>query len=97
MWAQIAIDTTGYTGTHLILARRSSKKYDAGESFKIRWSVGSGWNDLIVSSGDGWDPLTVNLPAAADNNPNLKLRFKSYGSQANEWGDVDDLAFMGWQ
>ena len=97
MWAQVAIDTTGYTGTHLILARRSSNKYDSGESFKIRWNIGKGWNDLIVSSGDGWDPLTVNLPAAADNNPNLKLRFKSYGSQANEWGDVDDLAFMGWQ
>jgi hypothetical protein len=96
-WAQIAIDTTGFTGTHLILARRSSNKYDAGESFKIRWTVGSGWNDLIVSSGDGWGQLTVNLPAAADNNPNLKLRFKSYGSLANEWGDVDDLAFMGWQ
>jgi len=96
-WAQIAIDTTGFTGTHLILARRSSNKYDAGESFKVRWTVGSGWNDLIVSSGDGWGQLTVNLPAAADNNPNLKLRFKSYGSQANEWGDVDDLAFMGWQ
>jgi hypothetical protein len=96
-WAQIAIDTTGFTGTHLILARRSSNKYDAGESFKVRWTVGSGWNDLIVSSGDGWGQLTVNLPAAADNNPNLKLRFKSYGSLANEWGDVDDLAFMGWE
>jgi len=97
-WAQVAIDTTGFYSNHLMITRRSSQKYDAGEDFRVRWSVGSGWNDLDVSSGEGWqNQFMLNLPSAADNNPNLKLRFKSYGNMANEWGDVDDLALMGWQ
>jgi hypothetical protein len=97
-WAEVAIDTTGFYSNHLMITRRSSKKYESNESFRVRWSVGSGWTDLDISQGDSWqNQFILNLPSAADNNPNLKVRFKSFGDMANEWGDVDDLALMGWQ
>lgn len=97
-WAEVAIDTTGFYSNHLMITRRSSKRYESNESFRVRWSVGSGWTDLDISQGDGWqNQFMLMLPAAADNNPNFKLRFKSFGDMANEWGDVDDLALMGWQ
>ncbi len=98
MWAEVSIPTTGYNSCELHIDYRSSKKFEIGEDFSVRWSVGSGWNDLIVSSGDGWATgVTVNLPAGADNNPNFKLRFKASGDAANEWGDVDNLNLMGWK
>jgi hypothetical protein len=97
-WAQVHIPTTGYDSIQLKIAHRSSIKYDPGENFKVRWWGGSGWNDLIISKGDPWNGfLILDLPAGADNNPQFRLRFKSYGNAANEWGDVDNLILRGWK
>jgi hypothetical protein len=41
--------------------------------------------------------MAYNLPAGADNNPNLRIRFKANGNMGKERGDVDDVLVTGRQ
>ena len=93
-WIEKSLDTTGHATITLEVWRRS-KNYDLGESLRIRMHDGSSWTTLEEATAVGWGRLQVELPASAGNNQNLRLRFKSSGSQGNERGDIDGVAVYG--
>ncbi len=93
-WIEKELDTTGYS-TITVEVWRKTKNYDAGEGLRLRVHDGSVWHTIEETNNPGWGRLQVDLPASAGNNPNLKVRFKSRGSQGNERGDIDAVVITG--
>jgi metallopeptidase family M12-like protein len=95
-WIEKAIDTTGYDTIKLYYARRT-KNFDSGERLRPRWHDGTSWKTLEEVTTIHWGVMAYNLPAGADNNPNLRIRFKANGNMGKERGDVDDVLVTGRQ
>ncbi|MBW2999716.1 Ig-like domain-containing protein, partial [Candidatus Woesearchaeota archaeon] len=69
---------------------------DAGEYCGVDWYNGTDWIELDNSSiGWGYTQFVHFLPSSADNNPNLKIRFKVYAGLPNEECYVDNVKVMG--
>jgi hypothetical protein len=93
-WIEKTIDTTGYKNITVSLWRKT-KNYDAGEHLRLRWHDGTNWHTLEDATNPGWATLFFDLSHSADSNPNLRLRFRSVSSQANERGDLDGIVVTG--
>jgi hypothetical protein len=93
---EIGLDTTGYQKIVLNLWRRT-KNYDGTERLAIRYSTdgGSSWKNLEWVRTTGWGFVSFELPAAADDNAGLRLRFKSRGNEGKESGDLDEIELLG--
>ena len=95
--ASITVDTTGYDGVKLYYARRT-KNYDAGEDFKVRYKIGNGsWKTIESVTQTHWGLIAAELPAEVDNKSSVTFRFKSYGSEGKERGDIDNVMITGRQ
>ncbi len=95
--ATVTLNTTGYDTIKLYYARRT-KNYDAGETFKVRYKVGSGsWKTIDTVTTTHWGLIATELPAEVSNKPSVQIRFKSYGSEGKERGDFDDVMITGRQ
>ncbi|MFT5150364.1 MAG: hypothetical protein ACI841_000345, partial [Planctomycetota bacterium] len=93
-WIEKTLDTTGYSVITVKVWRRT-KNYDANEGFRLRVHDGTSWTNIEEADEYGWGQLEVQLPASAGNNPALRVRFKSRGSQGNERGDIDSVVIYG--
>ena len=86
---EIAVSTAGRTGVTLSYARRT-QRLDNGEALTVEWYDGSSWQ-LVETHSGGWGTPTVDLPAGADNNPNLRIRFSLNANRNNEQAHIDDV------
>jgi hypothetical protein len=95
------ISTIGYSTINVSFDMGS--KVNAGQYLKAEWSPDGGttWNLLKqINSGDPEDdnnlhPFSYSLPASADNNANVKLRFVLVVAVAGEKGYVDNVQVGG--
>ncbi len=91
------VDTTGYSGITLEYYRKVNG-LDAADDFIASWTDGSGWYELehISSHTDSSYVLrSYALPASADNNPNVGIRFSCTAGAVSEWCSVDNVRVIG--
>jgi hypothetical protein len=93
-WIEKTLDTTGYKNINVSLWRKT-KNYDPGEHLRLRWHNGHNWRTLEDATNPGWGALSFDLDHSANNNPHLRLRFRSVASQGNERGDLDEIVVTG--
>ena len=77
--------TAGYTGVQVKYARKSEGINSSGY-FAAEWYDGSTWNTLENITGyasGNYEYKTWSLPAAANNNSNFAVRFRTSGAGAN--------------
>lgn len=86
---EVAVSTAGRTGVTLSYARRT-RRVDNGEFLRVEWYNGSSWQTVETYSG-GWGTPTFSLGSAADNNPNLRIRFSLNANRNNEHAYIDDV------
>lgn len=91
---EASIDTTNYTGITLSYDRRS-KNFDSGEALLVEWHDGSSWNTVEQTSDTAWSSQSFALPASADDNANVKIRFSTNANNNNERADVDNVLVTG--
>ncbi|MDF7809160.1 sulfatase [Pontiellaceae bacterium B12219] len=92
---ETGIDTTGYSGIRVTYARKING-LSSGSSFTSEWYDGTGWNTIeSISNGfTSWEVVSrVVLPAGADDNPNLRLRFRV--NAGSDFGYVDSVVVEG--
>ena len=93
----VTVSTTGYDGIKLYYMRRT-KNYDSGEDFKVRYKIGNGpWKTIDTVTTIHWGVIAAELPGEVDNKATLRFRFKSYGSEGKERGDIDNVVITGRQ
>ncbi len=93
-WIEKTIDTTGYKNINISLWRKT-KNYNPGEHLRMRWHNGSQWNTLEDATNRGWATLSFDLNHTANDNPLLRMRFRSVANQGNERGDLDEITVTG--
>mgnify|MGYP002526217732 CR=1 FL=1 len=93
-WIEKTLDTTGYKNINVSLWRKT-KNYDPGEHLRLRWHNGHNWHTLEDATNPGWGSLSFALDHSANNNPHLRLRFRSVASQGNERGHLDEIVVTG--
>ncbi|MHC4649136.1 MAG: hypothetical protein ACYTBJ_27100, partial [Planctomycetota bacterium] len=95
-WIEKAISTAGYETIH-VKYYRQTKGFDAGENLYVEWYDGSSWNPLETvedaSYKDGLQDKTCG--AAADENANFKIRFRTNSNKVNEYAFIDDVVISG--
>ena len=77
-FVETGIDTTGYGDIQVTYARRTSN-LEEGNSFTSEWFDGVQWNTIesITTNFSGWLVVSqLSLPAAANYNPDFRLRFQ---------------------
>ncbi len=93
-WIEKSLDSTGLSNVKLSYARRT-KKLESNEALFSEWWDGSAWYELESTNSTSWSPVTFALGPGADDNPNLKIRFRTIASENRERGDVDDVKVTG--
>ncbi len=61
----------------------------------MRWHNGSQWNTLEDATNRGWATLSFDLNHTANDNPLLRMRFRSVANRGNERGDLDEITVTG--
>jgi hypothetical protein len=89
-----AIDASGRANIVLSYARATSG-YDGGEFLTVDWFDGSGWTVLEATNATGFVTQSFSLGAAADGNPNLRIRFSTSANRNNEVSLLDDVVVSG--
>ena len=89
-----AIDASGRANIVLSYARATSG-YDGGEFLTVDWFDGSGWTVLEATNATGFVTQSFSLGAAADGNPNLRIRFSASANRNNEVSLLDDVVVSG--
>lgn len=86
------IDASGRTGVTLTYVRRT-RNMDSGENLYVEWSAngGASWTNLETTKQTSWAVKTYALGSAADNNPDVQIRFRTNANRNNERADVDDV------
>jgi len=96
------ISTSGYSGITVSFSLAAYSLDKTTEVMRARCHDGTGW--ITLKQIKGGDPendgilraYTYALPASADNNPNLRLRFDlSANNHNNDYGYVDDVLVTG--
>ncbi len=87
------ISTVGYTNIQ-ISYMRASENLSAAEPCIVQWSVdGTNWTTLetITDASPSWLPFQQILPAAAEGQPNLRIRFDVQSSAHSEKLHLDQV------
>jgi hypothetical protein len=93
-WMERSISTVGFTGLQLSYMRRTAG-LDNNEFLHVEWWTGSAWRVLESTKDTAFAARSWTLPAAAENNPSFRIRFRIAANRADEWGDVDQVTVMG--
>ena len=89
-----SVSTVGMHGIRLSYARQAIG-YDGGELLTVEWWDGSAWN-LVESTADfNYTFVEHLLPAAAEGNPDFKVRFTTNASLNNETANIDEVSVRG--
>lgn len=89
-----AIDTTGFTNVSVSFDRATSG-LDVGEAAVASYSVNGTTYTTIESVRTATGRVTFNLGAAAENQPQLTLRFRVNASSLLEYVSVDNIVVTG--
>jgi PKD repeat protein len=98
---QKTISTAGYRFISVVFRLGANSLDNTNENLQALWYDGSAWimleqiNDKDPAENNQLNPFEFQLPRAADDNPNLALRFKLSGSGANDYGYLDDVVIRG--
>jgi len=97
------INCNGYYNIILNFQQWLNVEQDAFDNAYVEYYDGSSWNTVWSNSGstiedDAWSLQTFTLPASAENNSNVKIRF-SLGSTDDSWNysgwNIDDIILTG--
>ena len=95
-WAEApSVDTTGYSAVQVKLATRGKNTETGCEYLDLQWWNGASWQSAGQFENLTWTEHTVNLPAGAAGNPNLRLRVISNARGSKEKFDFDDFEVIG--
>jgi hypothetical protein len=94
-----SVSTTGYGGVSISmrLAQDGVQKSDSCYA-EYSTNAGSSWSTLAVVTGDNANGSFATgsaTPAAASNNPNLRLRFRVSGKGKNDFCYGDEIVVRG--
>ena len=91
-----SISTVGYNTIHYKYAIRT-KNLDAGEYVSVQWSTnGTSWTTIeTISVNDTWYVRDQALPAGANGQSTLYMRFINTCNGIVEDGNIDDVAITG--
>ena len=89
-----AISTVGLAGIELSYVRRTAG-LENNEWLRAEWWDGASWRTLESTRDTGFVSRTWTLPAAAANNPALRIRFRIQANRTDEVGYVDQVSLMG--
>ncbi len=97
-----SVSTTGRTGVKLNYYWRGDSDADSLDKLFVQWRVGTSgtFNDLVagghVLTTTSWSSLqTLSLPAAADNQATIQIRFAANATDSAEEARVDDVSVVG--
>jgi len=94
----VHLDTTCWVNISLSY-RRNVSNMGSSEFFKVNYSTngGSTWPMLEqIRNAPNWTTVNFNLPPAANNNDDLRVRFRlDDGDDAGEWAHLDDVFING--
>jgi subtilisin family serine protease len=95
-WIEREVDTSGFGNLRLDWARTTSF-YDHGEEFRVSWSPDGGatWNLLQARGNSPWTQDQIGLGPAANNKPELRLRFETTADGMGECTLLDDIHLTG--
>jgi hypothetical protein len=93
---EVAVSTAGYENITFSFYAKTNG-LDSGEYIAADWYNGTGWTNVLAETEDIADYTLYNysLPSAADNNANLKIRFRCKSSSTNEICFVDNVQVDG--
>jgi hypothetical protein len=92
------ISTVGYTDI-AVTWTMAARSLENNEWCYVEYNTGDGWV-LMASLGNGDDDSvfrsdTVNMPAAADNNPNFQLRYRIIANAVGDYCYAEDTTVSG--
>jgi hypothetical protein len=93
-WIQRNVDTTGFGSVELRFTRRTNGM-DGGERLVVEFWNGTGWVTVESTKATSWANRLYALPAAAANNPNFAIRFRTTCNLTNERADLDNVEVRG--
>jgi thermitase len=93
-WIQRAISTEGYGSIELRYARRCAGM-DGSERLVVEYWNGTGWATVESTKAKAWASRAYVLPAAAADNPNFAIRFRTTCNLTNERADLDNVQVRG--
>jgi hypothetical protein len=68
---------------------------DGGERLVVEFWNGTGWVTVESTKATSWANRLYALPAAAANNPNFAIRFRTTCNLTNERADLDNVEVRG--
>jgi PKD repeat protein len=96
-----SVSTAGYSNI-IISCAIGANSLENGETVQAQYSTDGGTNYVMWDQIRDWEDdnalhnfLSPALPAAANDNPNFRLRFRSYGSGTGDYGYIDDVVVTG--
>lgn len=93
-WIQRNVSTSGYGSIEVRYARRAAGM-DGGERLYAEYWNGTGWIAIESTKATAWGSKAFVLPAAAANNPNFAIRFRTNCNLTNERADLDNVEVRG--
>ncbi len=92
------VSTVGYENIKLKF-KIAAYSLESGESFIAEYNYGSGWIQAgILNDGDDnstYQSYYLSLETGANNNNNLKIRFRSIGNSSYDYGYIDNVYVVG--
>ena len=96
-----AVSTAGYSNI-IVSCAIGANGLESGETVQAQYSTDGGTNYVMWAQIRDWEDdnalhsfLSPALPAAANDNPNFRLRFRIYGSGTGDYGYIDDVVVTG--
>jgi dienelactone hydrolase len=89
-----AISTVGFTALSLSYSRTTTG-LDSGEAGFLEYSTNGSTYTSLGSTQSASGPVTVALPAAAENQAGLRLRWRVNASSSTEYYTVDTIVLQG--
>lgn len=89
-----AISTVGFTALSLSYTRTTTG-LDSGEAGILEYSTNGTTYTSLGSTQSASGPVTVGLPAAAENQAGLRLRWRVNASSSSEYYTVDSIQLQG--
>ncbi|MBW2968194.1 hypothetical protein KY362_06940 [Candidatus Woesearchaeota archaeon] len=92
---ETGVNTEGYQDINFSFYAETSE-LDSGEYIAADWYNGTDWINLMNETDiASYTLYSYTLPSTADNNADLKIRFRGYASDSNEKAFIDNVQVTG--
>jgi hypothetical protein len=89
-----ATSTAGSSTIFLEYDRVTMNFEPADDSFIVEWYDGTTWHPIEETADTSWAHVSFALPPAADNNPDLRIRFTCNGNHPVEKVYLDNVKLL---